>query len=122
MHKFKYSFVPRAVNYRSMRSERAVGRAISEMVQRGTIKREQVVVCTKGGYLTFDVDRPTDPRKWIQENYVKAGIFSWSDFVAGCHCMTPAYLKNQVLSINLRCDLAKLVIMLVRVFFHKFVS
>jgi len=81
-----------------MRSERAVGRALCEAFKHGAIKREQVVVCSKGGYLTFDVEmRPADPRKWIQDNYVKAGIFSWADFVAGCHCMTPAYLKNQVI-------------------------
>ena len=58
--------------------------------------REQVVVCTKGGYLTFGTERPADPRRWIQETYVKSGLFNWEDFVAGCHCMAPAYIKNQV--------------------------
>lgn len=85
-----------AVNYRGTRSEQAVGRAVAEGIRLGFITREQVVVCTKGGYLTFGTERPSDPRRWIQENYVKAGLFTWADFVAGCHCMTPAYLKNQL--------------------------
>ncbi|XP_024390284.1 auxin-induced protein PCNT115 [Physcomitrium patens] len=85
-----------AVNYRSTRSERAVRRAISEGIRLGSITREQVIVCTKGGYLTFGNEKPADPRRWVQETYVKTGLFTWSDFVAGCHCMTPAYLKNQL--------------------------
>jgi len=84
------------VNYRGTRSEQVVGRAVAEGIRLGFITRDQVVVCTKGGYLTFGTERPSDPRRWIQENYIKAGLFTWADFVAGCHCMTPAYLKNQV--------------------------
>lgn len=84
------------MNYRGTRSEDAVGRAVAEGIRLGFITREQVVVCTKGGYLTFGTESPSDPRRWIQDNYVKPGIFTWQDFVAGCHCMTPAYLKNQV--------------------------
>ncbi|KAG0581265.1 hypothetical protein M758_4G242300 [Ceratodon purpureus] len=85
-----------AVNYRGTRSELAVGRAITEGIKQGFITREQVVVCTKGGYLTFGTERPADPRRWIQETYVKSGLFKWEDFIAGCHCMTPAYIKNQL--------------------------
>lgn len=87
-----------AVNYRGTRSEQAVGRAVTEGMKLGFITREQVVVCTKGGYLTFGTETPADPRRWIQETYVKSGLFTWADFVAGCHCMTPAYIKNQVTS------------------------
>lgn len=90
------------MNYRSTRSERAVRRAISEGIRLGSITREQVIVCTKGGYLTFGNEKPADPRRWVQETYVKTGLFTWSDFVAGCHCMTPAYLKNQV-KLEIRC-------------------
>jgi aryl-alcohol dehydrogenase-like predicted oxidoreductase len=93
---FEYVFIYRAVNYRSMRSERAVGNAVATALAQGIVTRNQVVVCTKGGYFTFDGNRPANLRQWIQENFVAKGIFSWSEFAAGCHCMTPAYLKNQV--------------------------
>lgn len=85
-----------AINYRNMRSERAVGRALSKAIMRGTLKRNQIVVCTKGGYLSFDVKQPPNPRAWLEETYVKPGIFSWSEFAAGCHCMTAPYIKNQL--------------------------
>src|ERR687885_441932 len=38
-----------AANYRFQRSERSVGEAIARLVERG-FAREEVVVCTKGGY------------------------------------------------------------------------
>lgn len=85
-----------AVNYRGTRSEQAVGRAIAAGITQGFISREQVVVCTKGGYLTFGTARPADPRRWILDTYVKPGLFKWEDLAAGCHCMAPAYIKNQL--------------------------
>jgi aryl-alcohol dehydrogenase-like predicted oxidoreductase len=81
-----------------MRSERNVGSALCEAFSRGDISRQQIVVCTKGGFLSFDTNRPANPRKYIQDTYayVDPGIFDWADFVGGCHCMTPAYIKDQV--------------------------
>src|SRR5437588_13043972 len=49
--------VDSAINYRNQRSERAVGRALRE----GSVPRERVLVCTKGGFLPFDGARPRDP-------------------------------------------------------------
>jgi aryl-alcohol dehydrogenase-like predicted oxidoreductase len=43
-----------AVNYRFQRSERNIGKAIGELVAAGELKREEVIVATKGGYVTFD--------------------------------------------------------------------
>eukprot|EP00250_Pteridium_aquilinum_P008543 c18026_g2_i1 orf=245-1297(+) len=88
--------VDTAINYRNMRSERAVGRALSKAIISGALKRNQVVVCTKGGYLSFDMKQPANPRLWLEDTYVKRGIFSWSEFAAGCHCMTVPYIKNQL--------------------------
>lgn len=85
-----------AINYRNMRSERAVGCALSKAICTGVLKRNQVVVCTKGGYLSFDTKQPANPRGWLEEAYIKPGIFSWSEFAAGCHCMTASYIKNQL--------------------------
>src|SRR5690349_15819325 len=49
-----FNFVDTAVNYRFQRSERVIGKVISELVRSGDIRREEVVVATKGGYLSFD--------------------------------------------------------------------
>src|SRR3982751_2131411 len=40
-----------ASNYRCQRSERAVGRALEEVVASGEARRDEIVVCTKGGYV-----------------------------------------------------------------------
>ena len=82
-----------AVNYRRQRSERAVGRALT-----GTkgFSRNELIVCTKGGYLPFDGAPPRDVRSYIEETFVKPGIAAFEDFVGGSHCMTPRYLEDQI--------------------------
>ena len=85
-----------AVNYRFQRSERNIGKALGELVAAGEIEREQVVVATKGGYITFDGEVPPNPRAWFEEHYVKTGIVSPSDLVDGSHCMTPKYIGTML--------------------------
>ncbi len=81
-----------AVNYRSQRSERVIGAILGELVRAGKLKREEVIVATKGGYITFDNEMPPDPRGWFQQHYVATGIVGPGDLVQGSHCMTPRYL------------------------------
>src|SRR5262245_26273717 len=85
-----------AVNYRSQRSERAIGRALRAAIDAGRVRRDEVVVATKGGYLPFDGARPRDARRYIEETFVRTGIMQPSDLVAGCHCMTPRYVEDQI--------------------------
>jgi aryl-alcohol dehydrogenase-like predicted oxidoreductase len=81
-----------AVNYRFQRGERTVGKVLRELIGAGALRREEVVVATKGGYLTFDGSMPPDPRAWFEENFVRSGIIGSGDLVEGAHCMTPRYL------------------------------
>ena len=85
-----------AANYRFQRSERSIGKALQQIMKHGTFARDEVVVCTKGGYLPFDDAPPTDARRYIEETFIRTGIASRSDIAAGSHCMTPAYLENQI--------------------------
>jgi aryl-alcohol dehydrogenase-like predicted oxidoreductase len=84
-----------AANYRFQRSERSAGAALAEIQERG-FAREEIVVCTKGGYLPFDGAPPRDVRGYIEENFIDTGIATWGDIAGGSHCMTPAYLDNQL--------------------------
>ncbi|HEU4833014.1 MAG TPA: aldo/keto reductase, partial [Pyrinomonadaceae bacterium] len=52
--------------------------------------------CTKGGYLPFDGAPPRNVREYFTETFVKPGIASFGDVVAGSHCMTPSYLQSQL--------------------------
>lgn len=87
-----------AANYRFQRSERSVGEAIKNLTAAG-FAREELVVCTKGGYLSFDTHPPAGQagvRAYLEETFVKTGVIQSSDIVAGSHCMTPRYLAHQV--------------------------
>ena len=81
-----------AINYRNQRSERAVGAALRESGQ----EREGVLLCTKGGYLAFDGGRPHDARAWLEETLLKPGIAKADEIVAGCHCLSPRFLSDQL--------------------------
>lgn len=70
------NFIDTSLNYRNQRSERAIGRAL-----RG-LKREDLVLCTKAGYLVPDA--------------VPAGVLRAEDVVAGMHCLAPAFLRDQL--------------------------
>ena len=84
-----------ASNYRFQRSERSIGAALSELARRG-FGREEVVLCTKGGYLPFDGTPPRDVRQYVEETFVKPGIATFADIAGGSHCMTPRYLQHQL--------------------------
>ena len=83
-----------AANYRFQRSERAIGRALKTLAGNG-FSRDELVICTKGGYLPFDGAPPRNVREYVEETFVKPGIASFDDIV-GSHCMTPSYLQNQL--------------------------
>ncbi len=84
-----------AINYRFQRSERSIGTALKELATKG-FERDEVVVATKGGFIPYDSEPPKDIRSYFDETFVKPGIAQFSDVVAGCHCMTPKYLLNQL--------------------------
>jgi len=85
-----------AANYRFQRSERSVGEALKILANEHGIAREDLLICTKGGYLPFDGAPPQNVAQYVNETFVKPGIASFEDFVGGGHCMTPAYLQNQL--------------------------
>jgi aryl-alcohol dehydrogenase-like predicted oxidoreductase len=85
-----------AINYRHQRSERNVGAALRQVIDSGELRRNEVVVCTKAGYLSFEGDLPADPRAYFLREYVESGVIDPAQLAGGMHCMTPAYLENQV--------------------------
>lgn len=85
-----------AANYRFQRSERSVGAALKHLTESGEAARDELVVCTKGGYLPFDGEPRRDVRRYFEETFVSKGVADFSDVVAGSHCMTPRYLEHQI--------------------------
>jgi len=84
-----------AINYRFQRSERSIGAALRELAGKG-MARDEVVLCTKGGYLTPDGTMPADPNEYFFREYIQPGVLTAKDIVGGGHCMTPRFLKDQL--------------------------
>lgn len=74
-----------AINYREQRSERSFGKALAELFKSGEFKREELILCTKGGFL------PENP-----DPYLKTGLIKEEELAAGCHCISPEYLEDQL--------------------------
>lgn len=85
-----------ASNYRYQRSERMLGGVLDDLIQQGTLARDEVLLCTKGGYVPFDGEAPADPGRYIIETFLRPGMFRYDDLVAGCHCLAPRYLEHQL--------------------------
>lgn len=88
-----------AINYRCQRSERAIGQAVRISLATGAIKREEVVVCTKGGYIPLDRTPPATKegyRGFLDSEYYGPGVMQPTDVVSGGHCLAPSYLDDQI--------------------------
>lgn len=90
------NLIDTAANYRAQRSERVIGLALAAVIDAGELARDEVVVCTKGGYLPFDGAYPADPSRWLYETYVKPGLLAPEDIVGGGHSLAPRYLRHQI--------------------------
>jgi aryl-alcohol dehydrogenase-like predicted oxidoreductase len=89
------NFIDAAINYRFQRSERSIGAAIKQLAAK-EFSRDELVVSTKGGYLTPDGSMPEEPTEYFLREYIQPGIFTPKDLVAGSHCMTPRFLEDQL--------------------------
>jgi aryl-alcohol dehydrogenase-like predicted oxidoreductase len=85
-----------AVNYRHQRSERAIRTALFTAFGQGGLRRDEVIVASKGGFIPFDGTVPRDPRAYFASTYVETGIIKPGEVTKGAHCMSPRYLRDQI--------------------------
>lgn len=85
-----------AINYRSQKAERSVGKAISELVINEEISRDQIFLSSKNGYVTNDADIQLGFWEYVKQEYTQKGIVNEGDITSGYHCMTPSYLSDQL--------------------------
>ncbi|MGH9662654.1 MAG: aldo/keto reductase, partial [Bryobacteraceae bacterium] len=76
------NFLDAAINYRHQRSERAIGVALDRLFRSGEFRRDEIVVCTKAGFLTPGA---VDPES-----------LGPGDVVARMHSMAPRFLADQI--------------------------
>jgi len=77
------NLIDTAINYRHQRSEVVCGSAIRKALRDGTISRDELIVCTKAGYLT--------------PGAIPEGGPGASEIIRDQHCMHPAFLEDQVM-------------------------
>ena len=90
-----FNLVDSAINYRFQRSERSVGAALKQLIARG-FSREEIILCTKAGFLTPDGAMPPDANEYFAQEYVSRGLLRPEEIAQGCHSMAPAYLADQL--------------------------
>src|ERR1700683_1364675 len=90
-----FNVIDTAINYRLQRSERSIGSALAELARRG-YPREQIVLCTKAGYLTPDGSMPPNPGEYFRTEFIDREILKPNEIAAGCHSMAPRYLADQL--------------------------
>ncbi len=88
--------VDTAINYRSQKAERSVGKAILELIQQEKISRDQIFLSSKNGYVTNDADVQLGFWEYVKEEYSQKGIIKEGDVTSGYHCMTSTYLSDQL--------------------------
>ena len=88
-----------ASNYRCQRSERAVGRAIVEAIAAGAVRRDELLICTKGGYVALDGEPPSSRAAYdtyLEETFFGPGVIAPDDLVRGGHSIAPRFLEHQL--------------------------
>ena len=90
------NLIDSAVVYRFMRSERSIGQAIGELIAANEVKREELIVASKGGYLAFDGAPPKNPREWFQREYLDTGLIGPGELIDDSNCIAPRYIEAMV--------------------------
>jgi aryl-alcohol dehydrogenase-like predicted oxidoreductase len=71
-----------AINYRAQASERDLGEAIRDLTLAGTVQRDELLVCTKAGFIT--------------PGAVTEGTLGEAEIAGGVHSMAPDFLEDQL--------------------------
>ncbi len=84
-----------SINYRSMLSEKCIGRAINRLIEEEVIDRENVFICTKNGYVTNDGDlSKIDIDNYLELMFLNNNTISRSDLSPSYHIMNPKYISK----------------------------
>ncbi|MFZ0554164.1 MAG: aldo/keto reductase [Nitrososphaeraceae archaeon] len=84
-----------AINYRAMKSEKSIGRALSRLIMDRVISRDQVFISTKNGYITNDGDfQSIGMMEYMQKMYITPGLINQNDISSGYNVLNPTYIER----------------------------
>ena len=87
------NLIDTASNYRYGQSEKEIGEALKELFSENAVAREELIICSKGGFIQLEYPFPENPYHWIDENIINPGLAQKEDIELDQHCMTPDYLE-----------------------------
>jgi aryl-alcohol dehydrogenase-like predicted oxidoreductase len=93
------NLIDTAINYRCQRSERAIGIALRAMLAAGSVARDEITICTKGGDIPLEETAPAtreDYQEYLSREYFETGVMRPDDVVAGGHSLAPSFLADQI--------------------------
>lgn len=82
-------------HYRYGRSLMAIHAGLQDAMQH-SVKREEVFLVSKGGFLTFQNGAPDDFDQWFESEIVKTQLGSREDLVNNMHLLSPTYIAYQI--------------------------
>jgi aryl-alcohol dehydrogenase-like predicted oxidoreductase len=85
-----------AINYRCQRSERATGAAIQRALADGAANRDELVVCSKGGYIPLDKTPPAtreEYQQYVRREFIDQEILRPDEIASGGHSFAPRFLR-----------------------------
>ena len=87
--------IDNAINYRAMKSEKSIGRALSRLIMDRVISRDQVFISTKNGYITNDGDfQSIGMMEYMQKMYITPGLINKNDISSGYNVLNPTYIER----------------------------
>ncbi len=81
-----------AINYRAMRAERVVGRAVRNYVEHGGL-RNSIFVTTKGGFVPHDSEDSRPATVWVREELVQPGFLNPED-ASSRHSISKGWIEE----------------------------
>ncbi|MCU0532563.1 MAG: aldo/keto reductase [Hydrococcus sp. Prado102] len=93
------NLIDSAIVYRDRQGERSVQKAINYLINSGEVSRDELIICTKGGFLPHETPEYFD---WFCQHYVEPSnsTISREDIVVTkeqeYHCIHPDYLNEQI--------------------------
>lgn len=88
-----------ALSDRMYASERCLGAALERAFREGIARRDEVVVATKGGYLTLDpelVASGAAARRLLTRTYIDSGLVDPARVAHGVHSLDGPFLRDQI--------------------------
>jgi aryl-alcohol dehydrogenase-like predicted oxidoreductase len=89
------NLIDSAIVYRQQQGERCIGKALPYLIESENISRNELIICTKGGFLT---EETTEYLNWFNQHYVdnNNSQITTTDLVQNTHCIHPEYLQHQI--------------------------